>query len=186
MIIVEGPDGSGKSNLVRRINEEFGLPIHERASTSVGGPVEDLMGWAYRDVTTMPEQPLSVYDRHPLISEYIYAPLVRILRHEFVTPSAHTLIRLMARQTFVVWCVPPYTYVSGNVSDDLDNQMQGVHENLGAIYELYNAMRMFWSGQSMVWDYTKSGADPTNISNLQARLRNQIGAMNMQRNGTNV
>lgn len=177
MIVVEGPDGSGKSTLVEKISYQLGIPVHERASDSIKGPVHDLMNWAYTDVTTQPEQPLAVYDRHPLISEYIYAPLVRTLRPEFTTAHAHTLIRLMARQVFVVWCMPPHSDVEHNTLTSRDNQMAGVNENSSAIYGLYNTLRMFWPGQSATYDYTEHSH---HADTLMPRLRLHSSAWRMK------
>lgn len=181
MIIVEGMDGTGKSRLVARISEYFNIPIHEKASDPILGPVNNLMEWAYHDVITQPEQPLSVYDRHPLISEYIYAPVCRTLRKEFITPAAHNLIRLCARQAFVVWCDPGYARVTHNLLENPQEQMDGVIENTGKIYDLYWSMRMFWPGQSTVYNYAS-----TEQSELFNRLKHHIASFQMIRRPDSV
>lgn len=156
MIVVEGPDGSGKSSLVRKICGEFSLPAHERASEGAAGVVvQDLYEWAHRDVVTMPDQELSVYDRHPLISEYIYGPICRsALPTGFTTPNARHLVRMMARIVLVVVCRPSNERLVASVSDDRD--MPGVSTNIERIASAYDAMRIFWPGQVISYDYADS------------------------------
>lgn len=153
MIIVEGPDGGGKSSLCGKLAAELGVPVHERASHGVDGPVANLFDWAYRDVLTMAEQPISIYDRHPLISEYVYGPVVRgTLPDGFVTTTAHAMIRMMAGQSLVVLCRPSNERLRSSVSAQRD--MPGVTERIDEIASAYDAVRMFWPGQIITYDYT--------------------------------
>lgn len=155
MLILEGPDGGGKTTLVKRLSSELNLPVHERACTSDGGPVDDLFKWAYRDAVSMPDQPMAIYDRHPLISEYIYGPIARhYLLPEFRSPKAHALMRLMAAQVHVVFCIPPLEAVVANLSRETSTQMPGVVENIARIHAMYQTLAMFWPGESTTYDYT--------------------------------
>lgn len=158
MIIVEGPDGAGKTGLVRKLTIEFSLPTHERASHGVAGPVDNLFEWAHRDVVTMPEQPISVYDRHPLISEYVYGPICRsTLPVGFTTPTAHALIRMMAPRVLVVMCRPPLERLTASVTPERD--MPGVTEHIERIASAYDALRMFWPGYVITYDYSNHSED---------------------------
>jgi energy-coupling factor transporter ATP-binding protein EcfA2 len=159
MIVVEGCDGTGKSTLVRTLAKVLDVSIHERACTSEGGPVSRLMHWAYDDVCTMAEQEFAVYDRHPLISEFVYGPIVRSkLPTGFDGNATHNLIRMMAKEVLVVWCQPPLDAVRENLRvppNKISNQMAGVIEHHARIHTAYTTMRQYWPGESVIHDYTK-------------------------------
>lgn len=157
MIVVEGPDGAGKSTLVRKLVDEFSLPVHERASEGVSGPVDNLYEWAHRDVVSMSDQPLSIYDRHPLLSEYVYGPICRSkLPPGFTTTNAHLLVRMMAPRVLVVLCRPPSERLRASVSVQRD--MVGVTEHIERIASAYDALRIFWPGRVITYDYTSESS----------------------------
>lgn len=169
MIVLEGPDGGGKSTLAKRLVAEFGLPLHKRASDSINGPVTDLFDWAYKDVCTMPDQPLAIYDRHPLLSEYIYGPIVRsALPSGFTTTTAHALIRMMAPRVLVVMCRPLNARLIASV--DASRDMPGVTERIEAIATAYDALKMFWPGQVITYDYD----NPDSLGEVMSRARIHI------------
>lgn len=177
MIILEGPDGAGKTQLAQRMSHELGIPLAPKfvKSDGEGSGTNDLFGEAYRDVVTMPDKAPMIYDRHPLISEYVYGPIVRgVLPPDFVTPTAHATLRLFAEQVHVIWCLPSLQTVYDNVADiDSAEQMEGVHKNIDAIYSMYHTMRLWWGGESTVYDYTVTDqASKYSISSalVQARL----------------
>lgn len=177
MIIVEGPDGAGKSTLVGQLAEEFNLPVHERASHGRDGPVSNLFEWAQNDVVSMPYQPLSIYDRHPLISEYVYGPICRAtLPPGFATPNAQLLLRMMAPRVLVVMCKAPQERLRASVSDDRD--MPGVTEHIERIASAYDGLRVFWPGQCISYDYTK----PEKYSSLISLCRIYVAARQSERN----
>lgn len=153
MIIVEGPDGGGKSTLVEDILSHFPkLARHPRASEGVDGPVPNLYEWAHDDVHSWPSQPLSVYDRHPLVSEYIYGPICR----EGMDKRFHTtpLRRQLARRALVIVCLPPLGAVRASVSASRD--MPGVTTHIDAIWHSYASLRATWpvSTGLLYYDYT--------------------------------
>lgn len=158
VIVLEGPDGAGKTQLAQRLSEDLGLPLAQKfvKSDGEGSGTNDLFGEAYRDVVTMMDKPPMIYDRHPLISEYVYGPIVRgILPPDFVMPQAHATLRLLAEQVHVIWCLPALQRVADNVADtETNQQMSGVWRNIEAIYSMYHTMRIWWIGQSTVYDYT--------------------------------
>lgn len=158
VIVLEGPDGAGKSWLAQRLSEDLGLPLAQKfvKSDGEGSGTNDLFGEAYRDVVTMMDKAPMIYDRHPLISEYVYGPIVRgILPPDFVMPQAHATLRLLAEQVHVIWCLPALQRVADNVADtETNQQMSGVWRNIEAIYSMYHTMRIWWGGQSTVYDYT--------------------------------
>ena len=121
MIVLEGPDGSGKTSLLQNLVAHFKLPQHERACTS-SGPIDEVARWAHKDVTTLHTQPLSIYDRHPLISEYTYANAIpeRAVRPDFVSGWAPKLLQQFSQSVLLIMCIPPFSEVVKNVRACLD------------------------------------------------------------------
>ena len=156
MIIVEGPDGAGKSHLVGMLSEDLGIPVHERAVRDRLGPADpqgaSLWKWAYNDVTTWPSQPMSISDRHPLVSEYIYGPIIRgVSAPGFNHPSAHGLRRQMEQRCLLVLCLPPHEVYLANLKQE--EQMDGVDEHALQLYGLYEALISSWGGWRVVYDF---------------------------------
>lgn len=159
-VIVEGPDGGGKTGMVARINS-LGYTTHERASSSIGGPVYNLTAWFTKDINEL-EGPESdtygpwVYDRHPLISEPIYAPIARHVmpqgRFGFSAWVKAQRQRIMPHM-LVVWCIPDVATVQRNVFNNANDQMPGVLENIAQLHAEYMRLAQEWAGPALWWDY---------------------------------
>lgn len=167
MIVVEGPDGAGKSTLLENLVVSLEVTPMPRACTSKDGPVNELQEWTSENIAQVLAQPhqLHLIDRHPLISEPIYGPLVRGSLAEGFETSWYIgawQTWLMCRPTLII-CLPPEEVVRENVLKSDDGQMEGVTMNIRAIYWLYNnlAARLKAYGQPTVylWDYTSPEAD---------------------------
>jgi len=154
-ILVEGMDGSGKSGMVQRIAADLKIPIHARACTSAGGPIERVYEWATEDVMSLRWQPFSVYDRHPLVSEYIYGSTTRQhVDDRFFTKHAQKLSEIFARSVLIVFCDPGPDEVFKNVL--AGKHMSGVTENASRLYYFYRTFMHYWPGnRPVVWDYTQ-------------------------------
>lgn len=156
-IIVEGCDGTGKTNLVNRILARYPhLVMHERASSSTGGPVPALDEWTTTDATTMGSQAHSVYDRHPIISEPIYGPICRsgVPGSFNYSDWTHAIRQTVAEFTIVVFCIPPWQNVWTNIYNTRDNQMPGVTLHARRIYDTYDRVARAWPGSLVRHDYT--------------------------------
>lgn len=158
MLIVEGMDGTGKSTLVKKLHENTGLPVHTRAvADQTGDPVDDLFQWAFDDVTTWDAQPLSIYDRHPLVSEYIYGPTIRgRVAKGFRSRDAALLSAKMRKDAFVVFCVTDAKTIHENLKRI--PQMDGVKDHTEQLYVEYTKFIAQYSGRFAVYDYTGESA----------------------------
>lgn len=159
-IIVEGMDGSGKDTLIEKLL--ISLPkhhLHERASTSLGGPVDGLAEWVRKDAHHITTSDIPhIYNRHPLISEPIYAPYRpdRPLSPGFENAAwVDAYRRIVGSAAVVVICQPPWSVVKTNLDASADGHMPGVVDNAPKLYEAYGSL--VWSGRSIRYNYT---ADP--------------------------
>jgi hypothetical protein len=157
-IIVEGMDGSGKDTLIEKLMDDFdGYQIHERASTSLGGPVANLAQWVIDDLSKMPTQPLSIYNRHPLISEPIYAPYRKVgggLRGAWRDRSWIGLNRVIAAEhCLMVLCHPSIYTIRANLAHSIAGQMPGVVDNIDALWDAYNGL--VWPGRCIRYNYRR-------------------------------
>lgn len=162
-IIIEGIDGSGKDTLIDQLVPLFPYhKLHPRASTSLGGPVPSLDQWTTDDVLSMFRQSPSIYNRHPLISEPIYAPL-RQVNPGLVAPWddsswVDTYRRTAALHCVLVICDPAYRTVRENLeASGPDSHMPGVYENQKELYDRYRSL--VWSGPTIRYDYTLNTAE---------------------------
>lgn len=166
-VVVEGCDATGKDNLISSlltytapgIASTPHFVLHERASTSLGGPVASLDAWVMNDVRAMATQPPAIYNRHPLISELIYHRYRRLnpgLRGKFRQPLWVKLHqRILASRCVVVFCAPPWEVVKQNLIDSgADAHMPGVFENAQVLYLDYLRMAGEWPGTKMWYNYT--------------------------------
>lgn len=173
-IIVEGCDGSGKDTLIDKLMSlPWGYRLHERASTSLGGPVSHLGDWVIRDAPAMNRRRPYIYNRHPLISEPIYAPVRKVnpgLSGEWTSPEwIAEWRRIVGSQSVLVICQPPFRAVANTVkAQGPEAHMPGVAENIRRIYLSYN--RLVWPGTTLRYDYTFD-LFPTLVSVLHKLVR---------------
>ena len=172
MIVLEGPDGGGKTTLLEAITKRYPDIVQApRACTPVGGPVENLFDWATRDVDSWPLRPFSVYDRHPLISEYVYGNSARKKpEKDFTTKKAATLRQVMYHQALVIFCLPPLKVVRENVQANAPEQMAGVVENITKIYQMYAFLARTWPGRAHIYNYTDKLSLPRILGAIELEL----------------
>lgn len=157
-IIVEGMDGSGKDTLIKSLLGHYpDHTLHERASTSLGGPVPNLAEWVARDSMhlTKTKRPY-IYNRHPLISEPIYGQYRPDKPTEEMFTNASWIDayrKIVADCSVLVVCQPPYHVVRNILQmQGPDAHMLGVYDNQLDIYSDYK--RLVWPGRSIRYDYT--------------------------------
>lgn len=156
-IIVEGPDGAGKTTLVQELQYHFpDMELHPRFCTSTGGPIDNLTEAVFKDAKNKPTH--FIYDRHPTISEYVYNTSIpgRYIRKEFLVASMAKLREKVAHNSLTIFCLPPLGVVQDNVIASAEDEMPGVVDNITRIYEQYMMHLLMWPGRKFMYDYTQS------------------------------
>lgn len=159
MIIVEGPDGAGKSTLIRQLSAEFDLEIAPRVVSKDTKDLTDLQQWVNRNLAEGFQ--FKLFDRHRLISEFCYGPTLRPKQRPGFTEYLwvyHSLRRLyMEVQPVIIYCLPPLDRIKLNLENDADNEV--VHDYIEQIYAAYlerSVMdHLVMPNNVVVWDYTQ-------------------------------
>lgn len=189
MILLEGPDGSGKSTLVTELLQRFPqLTVHPKFVPSSGvGDRTEIYDKVCEDTAHFIERPIQIYDRHPMISEYVYGPVVRNhLPQEWQSPSARLMRGIIANHALVVWCLPGLETVKQNISQDRD--MDGVVDNIAQIYNTYLTVKALWPGHCVTYNYQEplSGFVFNRIQmhiEKETKLRNESSALHANPQG---
>lgn len=160
MIIVEGPDGAGKTTLVVKLCREFSeLRVGERGTKD-----RDFL-WRFTVHDTMKalsrfalsQGPVCIWDRL-FYSELVYAPLGMPPRPVEFNPSQQThIMRLIHAGDFpVILCMPQLGTILKNIASET-HQMPGVREKAAEIYHSYGRLLVvddLFPERTMVYDYT--------------------------------
>lgn len=120
MIIVEGPDGSGKTSLVRSLQGMTGFPLTTKAVSSEMKANVDLP--IYIEAQLAQGFGKRLYDRFALISGPIYGPICGMRPpNDIFTDEVQSFIwqgRLYNRvKPLIIYCLPPPDVVRINVED---------------------------------------------------------------------
>lgn len=139
MIIVEGPDGSGKSTLVKRIREEFStIRIAQRVVGQNTEAMVDLKGWVEKNLDMGWQWTL--FDRHRLISEPIYGSILRAYAQpgfDELTWLYKVTRRFYDIKPIIIYCIPSWQTVEQNMLTT--QQPATVFKNSSKIYRAYVA-----------------------------------------------
>ena len=156
MIIVEGPDGGGKSTLVSRIETDWNLKREPKAVTSDAQSLFPIGTWIEEELAK--GFSMRVYDRFALISSARY---LMFENRTFVEPLTnpdwlkiqyHTMKRV---DPVIIYCLPPLEEVKANLSRE-DNSGGKALSNIEESYYGYvdYFSRDGYNTSTMVWDYT--------------------------------
>lgn len=174
MIIVEGPDGAGKTTLITKLSHILDLPVAPRVVSKDTEAMIDLKAWTEQNVAQGWQA--TIFDRHRLISEPIYGSLLRVAFQpgfdDFNWLYNMNYMLYHRVQPVVIYCLPPYETVRVNIKDDSDNKR--VADAIRKIYSMYvckaaSDAAMF---QALHYDYTKGEM----VDSLVEWLRHSLSA----------
>jgi hypothetical protein len=137
LIIVEGVDGSGKTTLIQNFRQVASRLCWIFARSGPPQSVLDLDETIrYLSRNRYYKTPL-ITDRHPLISEPIYGPIIRgkSLIEEY-WDREEALDQIAAIADRVIYCRPDLQIALR--SSKREPQMPGVHEQYWALYQAYD------------------------------------------------
>lgn len=155
MIVVEGPDGSGKTTMVERLKSEFALEQIPRAANSDAEYTQPLDEWV--DMVQMRAREGIILDRHQLISHLMYGPTMRrVLYGNFqnVFWLNHRLELFWESKPIVVLCLPPLDEVKANLEVDEHKVAQADIEVFYWNYHAFLANHLH-DDYLLHWDYTQ-------------------------------
>lgn len=160
MIIVEGPDGAGKTTLVNLLSKELGLQIGKRGTADR----DKLWEVGRRDTYTAisdavgGHEPVRVWDRL-YFSELIYAP-VSGRTPEFSHREQFMIQRVIkALECPIILCMPPLEVVTENVM--AAHQMEGVKDHITDIWGRYRVLYQHRLPHATLYDYTGQHTSPS-------------------------
>lgn len=158
MIIVEGPDGGGKTTLAKQLAYDLKLSIAPRVVGADTKAMVDLRLWVEENLDLGFHE--KIYDRHRLISEPIYGAILHRIEPGFDDVSWITAMmsNFYAIDPIVIYCIPPKVTMIHNVlTGDDDNS--AIEAKAEIIYGAYLARAAIDVANEIafIYDYTRHG-----------------------------
>lgn len=173
MIIIEGPDNSGKSTLAKHLSTKFNLPIIHS-----GGPAKSKDEIFLRTVDFFDDHlNLCIRDRFPCISEPIYTMLREGEPHFSGEILAVFLKSLIQYNPLIILCMPPKEKaLQGHQMGlfDTPEHYEAVNKNAEALYDSY--IKFFMEHEELpfiTYDYTQAHQLP----DIEIMVLNKIAEM---------
>lgn len=158
MIIVEGPDGSGKSTLVEQIELDWGIKREPRHVTSEAVALSP--SGEYIEAELRKGFGFRLYDRFALISSPCYTMLEnRTMVWPLIDPVWLRMQyqRLLNIDPVVIWCLPPQQTVRDNLAreDNSGGQIMPYFEDIYLNYVTMYSLLSVHTRSQMIWNYTE-------------------------------
>jgi hypothetical protein len=169
MIVVEGPDGGGKTTLIKEIQANFPVTIAPKIVGTQGEALTNIRAATEERVRSLNQG--VVFDRHPVISGPIYHVVLGGPTNAFMFENPGWLwamIELFYRaQPTIIYCIPPRKIC---LEDNANSWPDGTnHDDREAIYDLYLAHRGRDFKNSAHYDYTEGSGHMRSIMGYISR-----------------
>jgi hypothetical protein len=163
VLIIEGPDGSGKTTLAKRVVDVLGMEYrrYPGLSPEAGPDGVGIVEWWDEQIQLNDQE--ACYDRCFYISELLYQP-VTPGRQLLTTPTkiAEGIAELWTLEPQIVFCLPEWILTKGPIQ--ARPQLKGVtEEGLEKVHWGYHGLYAMWKNslfeEVRMWDYTKDNLD---------------------------
>jgi hypothetical protein len=151
LIIVEGPDGAGKSRLAAHLSKELSIPLsaHSRLTDVQRNDPGYRSPDQVRERTYLGlikavkgDEPAEIHDRF-LYSELVYSEVYGRRPCFGFYESRHISRVLMALECPVIFCLPPLEIIQARMLPD--EHMEGAYQRIAQIHATYSMLRRFMS-----------------------------------------
>ena len=170
MIILEGPDNSGKSTLGSGLKKLLGWNLeHGKRFYHYSVSPFDRGETVYREALVQLTPRAVIMDRCYAIGENVYGPIIRgdnQLNHR----AKDALMMLANSQHLIIYCRPHITDITGTTKEE----MAGVKENLRKITHTYDVVmgNLEKAGAFVItYDYNKPGAFEMVVDKCMAHVK---------------
>ena len=134
IIIVEGMDNTGKTTLIEKLHKNLGFPIIK----SLGNATQEAhVGWLIDLLHKHEENDHVLVDRCPLISEFVYGPLIRH-RNVMWSIAQDWWDELLKIGVIVIYCRPSRDTILGTLTER--EQMEGVVSQGTKLLDTYDEL----------------------------------------------
>jgi hypothetical protein len=150
IVVVEGPDGAGKTTLIeqiRRRSKRYFWILRPSCSPKEKNEILRLLRW----VSSRPEKLDILFDRHPAISEQIYGPIFRGINNLVEFEGAKATRALLGGVSMIIYCRPSEERIKRNVQHT--PQMNGVAEHTEKLIKAYDSLMIELSAFKPVYYY---------------------------------
>jgi hypothetical protein len=180
VIVVEGPDGAGKSTLVGEICERWSLTEGQRSTADRAEIYKTTREDTWRAIHAelmCHERPL-VWDRLGPVSDPIYSALNLPHAREcsFTYSELEMCSEILDRVSLVIVCLPPLGVVMENVLGSTKRQLPSTPQLVERVYEAYLPLGdLYWT-----YDYTVSqNVTPVITNYLTQRRERELLALGL-------
>lgn len=137
LIIVEGCDGSGKSTLVQKLRRE--LPYNWVCQSQGYPRTAENASRGAQWLEAAPPEFFIICDRHPLLAERVYGPIIRN-ENIFLGTAFEDMENVLdfLHGALVIYCRPPITVIEQGVRTQ--RQMEGVSTHLRSLVSEYDLL----------------------------------------------
>lgn len=136
-IIIEGPDGAGKTELLYALLDRYPeYRVAPRACSSIGGPLRGGSMIAYLNQYGRLDE--HIYDRHPSISGVVYDAAFSRIQSDNVEAYLQGAFHWILENARVIYCRPPMDVIVKAVHSE--PQLAGVARNIYQIVDMYDSL----------------------------------------------